>query len=466
MRSSRILGLLAFTLLPAAPLPAQLVGSEFRVNAFTTFGQYHPDVAFDELGDFMVVWSSERQLPGDSTGSVFARRFASSGSAAGIEVLVNTYTTGQQNHPSIARIPGKGFIVSWDSGGASSSPQDGSGIAVFGQRLDGTGGALGLEFRVNTGTTGDQKNARVAADSSGAFVVVWAGAEGEVASTHYVFAQRYSSSGSALGSELRVNTHQSNDVRPAVASDRSGNVTIVWQAVDDTFSPAVFARRYGPSGAPYGSEFRVNTTLSAYTPRVGSDPGGNFVIVWAHGDGSALGIFAQRYAASGAQLGGEFRVNTVTTNYQMYPSVALDASGNFCVVWQDTLRLGIFGQRYRATGAPDGGEFSVSSNATFTKYPPAVAMDGNSDFTVVWETLTQDGFNGGIFGQRGAAGLHGDASGDGSVNVGDVFFMINYLFAGGPPPVGGADVNGDGVLNVADVFYLINSLFAGGPPPK
>src|SRR5205807_1418021 len=28
------------------------------------------------------------------------------------------------------------------------------------------------------------------------------------------------------------------------------------------------------------------------------------------------------------------------------------------------------------------------------------------------------------------------------------------------------DVNGDGVVNVADVFYLINFLFAGGPIPR
>jgi hypothetical protein len=29
--------------------------------------------------------------------------------------------------------------------------------------------------------------------------------------------------------------------------------------------------------------------------------------------------------------------------------------------------------------------------------------------------------------------------------------------------MGPADADGDGMLNVADVFYLINALFAGGP---
>jgi hypothetical protein len=59
----------------------------------------------------------------------------------------------------------------------------------------------------------------------------------------------------------------------------------------------------------------------------------------------------------------------------------------------------------------------------------------------------------------------GDVNGDHVVSVIDVFYLINHLFAGGPPPVGSGDVNGSGSANVLDVFWLINYLFAGGPPP-
>ena len=61
--------------------------------------------------------------------------------------------------------------------------------------------------------------------------------------------------------------------------------------------------------------------------------------------------------------------------------------------------------------------------------------------------------------------ISGDANGDFTVNVADVFYLINFLFAGGPPPIGPADANGDGTVNVTDIFYLINFLFAGGPAP-
>jgi CSLREA domain-containing protein len=59
----------------------------------------------------------------------------------------------------------------------------------------------------------------------------------------------------------------------------------------------------------------------------------------------------------------------------------------------------------------------------------------------------------------------GDVNGDGVVDVADVFYLINYLFAGGPIPLGRGNVNGDPSITVADVFYLINYLFAGGPAP-
>jgi predicted outer membrane repeat protein len=60
----------------------------------------------------------------------------------------------------------------------------------------------------------------------------------------------------------------------------------------------------------------------------------------------------------------------------------------------------------------------------------------------------------------------GDVNGDGVVNVSDVFYLISYLFAGGPVPLGRANVNADTSVSVQDVFYLINYLFASGPAPK
>ncbi|MCP4570313.1 MAG: hypothetical protein GY841_22255, partial [FCB group bacterium] len=63
----------------------------------------------------------------------------------------------------------------------------------------------------------------------------------------------------------------------------------------------------------------------------------------------------------------------------------------------------------------------------------------------------------------------GDVNNDCRVNVGDVVFIINYVFskpgALAPDPLESADVNHDEAVNVGDAVYLINFVFKGGPAP-
>ena len=61
----------------------------------------------------------------------------------------------------------------------------------------------------------------------------------------------------------------------------------------------------------------------------------------------------------------------------------------------------------------------------------------------------------------------GDVNGDGVVDVGDVVYLINYLFKSGPAPSPreAGDVNTDNNVDVGDVVYLINYLFKSGPAP-
>ena len=61
--------------------------------------------------------------------------------------------------------------------------------------------------------------------------------------------------------------------------------------------------------------------------------------------------------------------------------------------------------------------------------------------------------------------LCGDANWDGLVDIGDIVYLINYVFYSGPFPVGLSDVNNDEVLDIGDVVYLINYVFYGGPEP-
>ncbi len=64
--------------------------------------------------------------------------------------------------------------------------------------------------------------------------------------------------------------------------------------------------------------------------------------------------------------------------------------------------------------------------------------------------------------------LSGDVNKDGQVDIGDVVFLVNYLFKHNiaPEPIESGDVNGDCVVDVGDVIYLINYLYKGSSPPQ
>lgn len=120
----------------------------------------------------------------------------------------------------------------------------------------------------------------------------------------------------------------------------------------------VFGKKHLGSGAPDGLEFQVNnyTLRNQQNPRVVSLSDGGFIVVWQSDDqdGEGLGIFGQIYAATGAPNGLEFQINNYTTGDQRNPSVASLNDGGFVVVWESDLqdgdRSGIFGQRYDRNG--------------------------------------------------------------------------------------------------------------------
>jgi hypothetical protein len=63
--------------------------------------------------------------------------------------------------------------------------------------------------------------------------------------------------------------------------------------------------------------------------------------------------------------------------------------------------------------------------------------------------------------------IRGDVNSDLVVDIGDVIYLINYLYRSGPEPIPweAGDLNCDEIVELGDVVYLINYLFRGGSPP-
>ena len=237
------------------------------------------------------------RLSGRLQNGIFAQRFSNAGAALATEFQVNTHTSNTQNNPVVAAGASGDFVVAWHS-----VEQDGSGRGVFAQRFSSAGGALASEFQVNSYTNGHQGYAAVAAGASGDFVVVWH-SDSQDGYSNGIFAQRFSSAGTALASEFQVTTHTTDAQQfPMVAAGTDGDFVVAWESLNqDGSNFAVFARSFSSAGVPLASEFQVNTyteSIQRY-PQVGAAASGNFVVAWeSYGqDGSDFGIFAQRFAS-------------------------------------------------------------------------------------------------------------------------------------------------------------------------
>jgi hypothetical protein len=148
------------------------LGLGFQVNTYTTSWQRGPAVAAGPAGGFVVVWHSHGSSGGDNSDfSIQARRFDSAANPLGPDFQVNTITTSDQGSPRVAVEPSGNFVVVWSSNHSGGDDSDGTSIQV--RRFNPAGFPLGPDFQVNTYTTGDQELPTVAVDAAGNFVVTW-----------------------------------------------------------------------------------------------------------------------------------------------------------------------------------------------------------------------------------------------------------------------------------------------------
>lgn len=434
------------TVTPTATQQIDCDGAEFQVNTTYVVDQYDPDVAKDNDGNFVVVWTDTY---GDGSGyRVSGQRFSTSGSPVGSEFQVNSTTTSDQLEPAVSAGDLGDFVVVW-----TSYYGDGSGSSVRARRYTSSGVPIEPDFQVNTSTNYGQSEPDVATDGFSNFVVVW---HDNNVFGEGIKGQRYFNFGLEDGTEFLVTTFtDASQSKPAVAVDPAGNFVVVWESYggeggtdqDGSFG-AVVGQRFSSTGASAGTEFVVNTytVSSQQAPDVAVADDGDFVVVWeSYGqDGDGNGVFAQRYNSDGSTAGTEFRVNTTTAFDQDGARVAVDSTGDFVVVWEsyrqdDPTRNGIFGQRYSSGGGAIGTEFQVNTYTTGNQAYPAVAADAGN-FVVVWE------------------------DGDAYVGFETPPDPARGGAAGGPPTLDGQDGSGVGVFGKNFIVFGVcgNAILEGG----
>lgn len=213
------------------------------------------------------------------------------------------------------------------------------------------GDALGNEFRVNEFTAGEQGAPAIAHSANGDFIVTWADYSEY---TSGIYFRRYRANGAPRDPEpVRVDTPDEFAFTPPhapdVAVDLDGDFVVSWldlnprqnrQGVE--FSSVVFVRRYSSLGRPRDRQAKEVARSGGFSslgaPSVAMDAVGNFVVVYDETGfdaprfvDSCYGAYASRYAASGNRLGDQ-SVGTEICSFR--PSVAMEPDGDFVVAYE------------------------------------------------------------------------------------------------------------------------------------
>ncbi len=161
-----------------------------------------------------------------------------------------------------------------------------------------------------------------------------------------------------------------------------------------------------PAGAqtplPLGPQALANSVTAGHQDQTAAamDANGDYVVVWRDEflDGSGTAIVGRRFSSTtGLPLSAQFVINTTTAGNQANPAIAMNANGRFVVVWEGPdstgpATTGIFGSLRAPNGTPIVAEFPVNTTLTGTQQRPAAAMQADGRFLVVWQDDSGTGF--------------------------------------------------------------------------
>ncbi len=360
--------------------------AEFRVNPVETddpftfspdvFNQTNPVVAMDPDGDFVITWQSEVS-DDESAGSVsdiYARRFSPVGLMDVFDPSSSDYDAELADNYGILT-PGIRSLVSPDT------------EVVQLLSIDSTvGGPLTGEFRLRIG---DRETKDIAFNSTNSSTLT------AVANSIRVELEELGFDGVAVSRVSSTDPFQFRVKYKATFGTQLGK---------DQFELAYVPVVNPNTGLPLQANVNITDETSEYytflvnqdrvnpqfSPSVGVDFEGNFVIAWANG-GQDLsyfnGVKMQRYNRYGERQGDQVLVNTENTAVHLDPHVQLSHDGNILVAWRFTSDPNYF--IGNATGFsvvykvydPDG-EVLLSQRGAVGAGPPAAAFDMNNNYII------------------------------------------------------------------------------------
>jgi Ca2+-binding RTX toxin-like protein len=361
---------------------------QFRANATEAGVQSDPAIIDIGMGRYLVVWDETNGPIGTSPGAdIVGQVYDALGNRVGPEIQLNsTWTDDDEFNAALASRPGGGAIMVYQDrdNATGNSPIR---AEVFDVNMN-----LLFAVTIQDDTNADiLTNPVVAARSDGSFLVAYNRFVAADSTTDLkgVIVNAAGVAGSEFFLFSSTDASRNADIDVLV----NGNYVVVFEDADDaTFADwdPQFLIRNSSGGVVGGAEIDSGANVQIDV-HVAALTGGGFVAVWTEQDvdSSQGGIRARRYDSAGNPLGAAFTVNTLTFGDQHSPDIAALKDGGFVIVWDTDPGGGaVHAQRFAADGTFVGGEFDPGQMGA--ERDPVVALLSDGRFVVGFHNDTDD----------------------------------------------------------------------------
>jgi hypothetical protein len=169
-------------------------------------------------------------------------------------------------------------------------------------------------------------------------------------------------------------------------------LVVSWNDARATHSPGyhqyhIYCQRINCLGHLLGNVIQVDDSSTDYNREsaIGMDEDRNFIIVWRADPENtspySCHVYGQRFYANGEKNGEQFQISH--TQGAMFPAVDMNSSGEFAVVWQDTVTDFAYVRFYDSNGQAKNDSSRVSDSLHWDANP-YIELDDNGQSVITF----------------------------------------------------------------------------------